>query len=548
MGREGVVMDRQRTTERDASSYRRLLHVWEAATSRLDLAGMLEALAAALHEVAPVDALWVATVDADGMLGAFSVHLVGEPHRSGETAQQVIDRAMQRGSGVEEDHPRRLPIAGTATEHVCRTRQVCLCRDLNGEPRFAEFDVYRSVGVQSFVCAPLFVRDQFLGSINYVRIGSPAFDDEEARRLGEISAPVSMALANSLAHEEILHLRDRLAQENIILREEVDTRGMFDEIVGRSQALRHVLTRVQQVAATDTTVLILGETGTGKELIARAIHRRSKRSGGPLICINCAALPSTLISSELFGHERGAFTGAVQRRIGRFELAGNGSIFLDEVGDLPIDTQVMLLRVLQEKEFERVGGTHGVRTNARVIAATHHDLGQAVEQGTFRSDLFFRLNVFPIEMPPLRERPEDIPLLVEYFALRHGARVGRSFRSLDARSLRRLMAYPWPGNVRELENVVERAVILSPDDRLQFDEHSYRNATGTGAGASASAATGLRPGVRQIEKRLIEDALAACRGRVAGEAGAARRLGVPPSTLERKIRLHRIDKFRFRRS
>lgn len=541
-------MERSPIAEDGAGHYRRLLQVWETATSRLDLAAMLEALAAALQKIAPVDALGVGILDAEGLLRPLSLHLVGEPQQPGESVVDFLDRVLGRDPEAPVRPGFALPLAGTTIEQVGRTRRALLCRDLEEIRQYADFDLFRQGGVRSFVCAPLFARDRFLGSINYARLRPPPFDEEEARRLEEISAPVAMATANALAYEEILRLRDRLAQENVVLREELDTRGMFEEIVGRSPVLRGVLERVQQVAATDSTVLILGETGTGKELVARAIHRRSRRAAGPLISVNCAALPSTLISSELFGHERGAFTGAVQRRLGRFELAANGTIFLDEIGDLPLDTQVMLLRVLQEREFERVGGTGVIRTNARVIAATHHDLQKAVDQGAFRSDLFFRLNVFPIEMPPLRERPEDIPLLVEYFALRHGARLGKRFCSMDAESLRRLTAYPWPGNVRELENAVERAVILSRGDRLRFDEGSFRRAAGAAAAATVSVRGGLRPGVRETEKRLIEEALAACRGRVAGAAGAARLLSVPASTLERKIRRHGIDKFRFRRS
>jgi formate hydrogenlyase transcriptional activator len=355
-----------------------------------------------------------------------------------------------------------------------------------------------------------------------------------------------MAVGNAMAYEEIKRLRDRLAQEIVVLRETVDTQGMFEEIVGASTALRGVLASVQMVAATEATVLVLGETGTGKELIARAIHKQSPRATGPLITVNCAALPGTLIASELFGHERGAFTGALNRHIGRFELAADGTIFLDEIGDLPFDVQIALLRVLQERQFERVGGSQVIRTNARIIAATHRDLPSAVEAGTFRADLFFRLNVFPVEMPPLRNRVEDIPMLVEYFAQRHGQRVGKKFGSVDAGSLRRLMAYPWPGNVRELENVIERAAILSRSDRLLIDDRALQDAHALRNRATEGAA--LRVNLRDTERQLIETALAASGGRVSGSTGAARRLDIPASTLERKIKRHGIDKFRFRLS
>ncbi|MHB8077775.1 MAG: sigma 54-interacting transcriptional regulator [Candidatus Krumholzibacteriia bacterium] len=529
-----------------ASRFEMLLKVSEAANSHLDLADMLEALAATVREVAPVDGIAVATIGADGIMMPYSVHVVGMARHAGETVQQVVERALADWS-VDDPHlTAGRPIDGSVAALVRSTRRAYLCRDVETHRDFADYEAMAASGARSFVCVPLFARDRFLGVILFFRRDDPPFDEEAANRLEEISTPVAMAVANALAYEEILRLRDRLAQENVALREEVDTRGMFEEIVGRSAALRKVLERVQLVAGTDATVLILGETGTGKELIARAIHRRSTRAAGPLVSVNCAALPNSLISSELFGHERGAFTGAVQRRVGRFELATDGSIFLDVIGDVPADIQVSLLRVLQEGEFDRVGGARPVRTNARVIAATHRDLTAAVAAGTFRSDLFFRINVFPIELPPLRERAEDIPLLVEYFALRHGARVGKRFRSLEAGSLQRLRAYPWPGNVRELENVIERAVILSSGDRLRIDQQSLKGGGAPGGGLPVSTAAGLRRGLRETEKRLIEEALAACRGRVSGDSGAAVRLGLPASTLERKIRQHGIAKYRYR--
>ena len=272
------------------------------------------------------------------------------------------------------------------------------------------------------------------------------------------------------AFEEIKGLRDQLYRENLALKEEIDQSSMFEEIVGTSPALRAVLSRVSKVAPTDSTVLITGETGTGKELIARAIHKRSQRPPAPFVSVNCAAIPRDLIASELFGHEKGAFTGAVQRRIGRFELAEGGTIFLDEIGELPTETQIALLRVLQEREFERVGGTGSIRTNVRVIAATNRDLQAAIASNTFRGDLFYRLNVFPIEVPPLRERREDIPLLVAYFIDRYARKAGKRIRSLTKQSLESLQSYPWPGNIRELQNIIERSVIVCDTDNFSVDE------------------------------------------------------------------------------
>jgi PAS domain S-box-containing protein len=345
------------------------------------------------------------------------------------------------------------------------------------------------------------------------------------------------------AFEEIKGLRDRLYQENIALKEEVDQKSMFEEIVGTSPALREVLSRVSKVAPTDSTVLITGETGTGKELIARAVHKRSQRSSRPFVSVNCAAIPRDLIASELFGHEKGAFTGAMQRRIGRFELAEGGTIFLDEIGELPAETQVALLRVLQEREFERVGGTVSIRADVRVIAATNRDLQAAIAAGTFRSDLFYRLNVFPIEVPPLRERREDIPVLVVYFIDRFARKAGKSIRSVNKMTMELLQSYPWPGNIRELQNVVERSVIVCDSEKFSVDESwlSLRPLP-----SKPKSQTELSRTLADEEKEMIEAALRESGGRVSGPSGAAVRLGIPGSTLESKIKSLKIDKNRFK--
>ena len=340
--------------------------------------------------------------------------------------------------------------------------------------------------------------------------------------------------------EDRKRAEERLQQENVALREEIDKASMFDEIVGGSPALTAVLSRVSKVASSDSTVLITGETGTGKELVARAIHRRSRRASRAFVAVNCAAIPRDLIASELFGHEKGAFTGALQRRLGRFELADGGTIFLDEVGELSAETQVALLRVLQEREFERVGGRDRIRVDVRVIAATNRDLSAAVADGTFRQDLFYRLNVFPIEMPPLRERREDIPMLVEYFIGRYARKAGKTFRRVSKRTLDRLRSYPWPGNIRELQNVIERSVIVSDTDEFTVDE-SWLSTT-----PQVESQLGLSGTVAAHEKAIVEDALRASGGRVFGPSGAAARLGIPRSTLESKIRALKINKSRFR--
>jgi PAS domain S-box-containing protein len=336
----------------------------------------------------------------------------------------------------------------------------------------------------------------------------------------------------------------KLQLENVALREEIDKASMFEEIVGTSPALKSVLSRISKVAPSDSTVLITGETGTGKELVARAIHRRSPRASRPFVSVNCAAIPRDLIASELFGHEKGAFTGATQQRLGRFELANGGTIFLDEVGELPAETQIALLRVLQEHEFERVGGTRRIRADVRVIAATNRDLQAAISAGSFRSDLFYRLNVFPIEIPSLRERREDIPLLVEYFIDRYARKAGKNIKRVNKKTLELLQLYPWPGNIRELQNVIERSVILCETEIFTIDENWLPQPPPLTSESKQQVELPRRLLVQ--EKDMIEAALKETGGRVFGPTGAAAKLGIPRSTLESKIRSLNIDKNRFK--
>jgi transcriptional regulator with GAF, ATPase, and Fis domain len=350
----------------------------------------------------------------------------------------------------------------------------------------------------------------------------------------------SMALESAV--EELERRSEQLNNENLALRGEVDRISMFDELVGTSPALRTVHSQAIKVAATDSTVLITGETGTGKELLARAIHRRSDRAARPFVGVNCAAIPHDLVASELFGHEKGAFTGATQRRLGRFELASGGTIFLDEIGELPMETQVALLRVLQEHEFERVGGNCRIGTDVRVIAATNRDLQAAISSGAFRSDLYYRLNVFPIEMPSLHERRTDILLLVEYFIDRFARKAGKRFNNIEKKTLRVLESYRWPGNVRELQNVIERSVILCETATFSVDE------TWLPFRLPPTESKRSRELPRKLEAQqlhMIESALKEACGRVSGPKGAATKLGIPRSTLESKIKALGIDKCRF---
>ena len=346
---------------------------------------------------------------------------------------------------------------------------------------------------------------------------------------------------------EVNSLDDHVWKENIVLREEIDETSMFEEIITISPPMKSLLSYVGKVAPTDSTVLITGETGTGKELLARAVHKRSRRSSRPFVSVNCAAIPVSLIASELFGHEKGAFTGATQRRYGRFELANGGTLFLDEVGELPVEIQVTLLRVLQEREFERIGGQRPIRVDVRVIATTNRNLQSAIEENTFRSDLYYRLNVFPLSVPPLHERPEDIPLLVEYFTHRFARRAGKRITGISKSAMSILQSYDWPGNVRELQNIVERAVIVSDSATLFItDNWLTRRQSRLRVTVPHRLFMTHHGGMATQERDTIEAALIECKGRVSGPFGAASWLGVPSSTLESKIRVLNIDKRQFK--
>jgi formate hydrogenlyase transcriptional activator len=382
-------------------------------------------------------------------------------------------------------------------------------------------------GLLSALSVPLRSKGKVIGTLNVGSRELGRYDESHSELLLAIADQVVLAIQNMLAYEEVASLKQRLEQENLYLQEESRAEAPFVDVVGESAAIRKVLAKIRMVAETDSTVLVTGETGTGKELVVRAIHGLSTRKHKILVKVNCAALPSGVIESELFGHEKGAFTGALTRRVGRFELANGGTLFLDEVGDLPQELQAKLLRVLQEGEFERVGGTQTLKVNVRLVAATNRDLASAVQEGRFRADLFYRLNVFPIAIPPLRERVEDIPRLVRHFVMIYASKMGKSISTITEQVMGKLKAYHWPGNVRELQNVIERAVILSTRGRIELDDQLAAPVTDVRTKAAAT--------LEEIERDHIRSVLERVGWRVGGERGAASILGLKRTTLEARM-------------
>ena len=405
--------------------------------------------------------------------------------------------------------------------------------------------LYRDEGVQSFCWLPLISHDRVLGVLALSRLAATAFSEDDVHFLMQVASQVAIAVENALAYGQISELTDKLAQEKLYLEDEIRTEANFKEIVGKSKALHRVLKLVETVAPTGSTVLICGETGTGKELIARAIHDLSSRNSKTFVKLNCAALPAGLLESELFGHEKGAFTGAVAQHVGRLELANHGTLFLDEVGEIPLELQPKLLRILQEREFERLGSTRTIQTDVRLIAATNRDLGAMVEEQKFRSDLFFRLNVFPIQAPALCERPEDIPLLVRHFAEEFGRRMKRRIETVSSETMNALCQYAWPGNIRELQNVIERAVILSSGPSLKVPIAELHSRTIPASEDSSSKSMKRRP-VRsilaEVDRNQIVQALQEAGGRVGGQDGAAARLGLKRTTFITRMKKLGIDR------
>src|SRR5215470_17182506 len=486
--------------------------------------------------------------------------LRGILHRCAETLVRHFDAAFARiwtlkSGGVEleleasagmytrlDGRFSRIPVGQLKIGLIARERKALLTNDVQDDPRVSDHNWAKAEKMRSFAGYPLVVEDRVVGVMGM--FSRQALTESTLETLAFIADGIAQGIDRKRSEDALKLLKDQLYRENIALRDEVVRASMFDEIVGTSNPLKVVLSRIAKVAPTDSTVLITGETGTGKELIARAIHKKSQRSARAFVSVNCAAIPRDLIASELFGHEKGAFTGATQRRLGRFESAEGGTIFLDEVGELPSETQIALLRVLQEREYQRVGGAQPIHVDVRVIAATNRDLKAAAANGSFRQDLFYRLNVFPLEVPSLRERKDDILMLVEYFVKRYASRAGKNIRSIDKKTLDLLQSYDWPGNIRELQNVIERSVILSSSDVFSVDELWLPKES-----SQPPSRVEVPPpfkGEPRSEREIIEAALAQSRGRVSGPSGAAVKLRIPPSTLESKIKALKIRKSQFK--
>jgi formate hydrogenlyase transcriptional activator len=514
-----------------------VLRAWEATNIERDLRSVMGAVAEVLSPHVSIDGMgivvWSGTFPTGGAPRLLDIHVGGGvPNERVDEILREADKRIPR----PPDRP-IVPYDDTLIRDM-HAGIPYMCADLLAKQMWYPHE-HRLVteGIRAYTSVPMNVRSRLLGTAVFSRRTPVGFDQDQVSLLSDVSRALAVAVTNALANEEIRALRDQLEAENVELRAKLGQAPWFDDIVGESPALCRVLESVEQVAPADTTVLLTGETGTGKELIARAIHRRSARSKGPLVTVHCAAIPNTLLASELFGHERGAFTGASDRRKGRFEKAHGGTLFLDEVGELPPDAQVMLLRVLQEREFERLGGGETVRVDVRVVGATNRDLGEEVRAGRFRDDLYYRLNVFPIRIPPLRERLEDIGPLVARLAAKHATRLNRTVERIDKGSQKLLESYDWPGNVRELENVVERAVILSRHGTLRVERDFLGNVMNE---------VNVGQHLRNEERDAIESALRLSHGRISGPDGAAKRLGLPASTLEFRIKRLGIDKFSFR--
>jgi formate hydrogenlyase transcriptional activator len=505
-----VVKNGDTPMDRIEINYRALLAVAVVLNFQRDMSSLWGAITAEITKVIPWACASVTLYDpeADG----FKFYVITTTLSQVVLQRDAIIPRVGSGMGWTFDHK---------TTHIRP--------DLKREQVFLEDTWYAQEGLGRMINLPLLVRDRCLGVLNIGSIESGAPDPEDLEFLAQVAMQIAYAIDHVQAYEQIARLRDQLAKENVYLDEELKVMKNAGSLVGESLAFRHVIGLARDVAPTPSTVFITGETGTGKELIAQAIHDWSPRHSKPMVRVNCAAFPAGLVESELFGHERGAFTGADRSREGRFELAHGGTLFLDEIGEMPLETQAKLLRVLQDGMIDRLGGKQPVRVDVRVIAATNRNLPAAVKDSTFRADLFYRLNVFQIGLPPLRNRPEDIIILARHFLKRYCVKLGRSCKDIDQESLERLIRYTWPGNVRELENVIERAMILSREPLLRIDEHVLGSQD-----ASFTASPPAR--LKDFEQRHILQTLTLTDWHIEGPDGAAVRLGIPPSTLRSRMK------------
>jgi formate hydrogenlyase transcriptional activator len=492
------------SSERLQDRLKLILDLTNQVVSNLELSELLHAISASVRRVMNCDAAAVMLPDEEGR--NLRVHALDFPESKGIFTEGGL-----------------VPIVGTLPGDAFQTGKPIVLNRL--DPETIPIEMYRKAkgeGLNSFCDLPLVSRKRLLGVLAVARREEDTFDEDQVNFLTQVANQVAIAIENAIVYGEVAELKDRLAQEKLYLEDEIRGEMDFEGIVGQSSGLRHVLSLVETVAPSDSTVLLLGETGTGKELIARAIHDRSRRKDRTLVKLNCAAIPTGLLESELFGHERGAFTGAISQKIGRLELADQGTLFLDEVGDIPTEIQPKLLRALQEREFERLGSPRTKKVDVRLVAATNRNLEKMIENREFRSDLYYRLNVFPIRIPPLRERPEDIPLLVRYFTQKYARRMEKQIESIPAAAMKKLSDWRWPGNIRELENLIERSVILTHGPALQVPTGELTNTPDRLAASGASSA-----GEREKILRILKEA----KGRVAGADGAAARMGIKRTTL-----------------
>jgi formate hydrogenlyase transcriptional activator len=520
--------------ERTAERYRTLLGINNAIITHLAPDALLRSVLEILRRVVPLNGAAIAIY-----------------HPANETFSYFLMETTLASdhfrAGVEFDRKNSI------SSWVCDHQRAVMRGDLEKEQQYPNDRIAVAAGIHSDCIVPLIVGGKSIGTLNIGSGEKNEYSEADLELLQEVANQVALAVANMLSYEEIVELKARLENENVYLQEEIRTEHNFEEIIGNSPALLAVLRKVEQVAPTDSTALIYGETGTGKELIARAIHDRSTRKSRPLLKVNCSAISAGLVESELFGHVKGAFTGAFERHVGRFELANGGTIFLDEIGELPLETQVKLLRVLQEREFEPVGSNRPVRVDVRVIAATNRNLQESIRTGEFRSDLFYRLNVFPIDMPPLRERSSDIPQLAMFFLARFSKKLGKNIQGMSRETVERLTSYLWPGNIRELQNVIERAVILSRSAVLDLEpdlvpalapaDSSTSGDRSSGAAGAAASALASSATLQELERDHIMAVLNQTRGVVEGPRGAAKILGLHPNTLR-----HRMQKLGLKRS